>query len=168
MTNKTKIIIASASLIVLTGTLMYVSYLKKNLKLLVDALYNYKLGKYENIKISFTNIKFTMNLIFDNKGDISAKVYNQDYKVYANGVYVSKAFNDEVLLIKSNGITKFPINVDISTKDLLKAGLKNTSEILSDPNNIEIVIKGSFDFKSGIFGMSKFPFETKFKVGDMT
>lgn len=168
MTSKTKWIIGGITGFILVVGVIYGTYLKKNIKLLTDALYNYTLGKYTDVKISFKSIRFTMHLVFDNKGDISAEVLNQNYKVYANGVYVSKAYNDEVLTIKSNGITNFPVKVEISTSDLIKAGLKNASDLLSNPNNIRIDIKGEFDFKAGIVGVKKFPFETNFKVGDLT
>lgn len=167
-TTKTKYILGGIGALLLVGGAIYVSYMSRNIKLLTDALYNYKLGKYKDIKISFKSIRFTMNLVFDNKGDISAKVLNQNYKVYANGVYVSKAYNDEVLKIKSDGVTNFPIKVEIKVEDMIKAGLKNASQLLTNPEDINIEIKGSFDFKAGIVGMNKFPFETSFKIGDLT
>lgn len=141
-------------------------YLKKQFDKIYNAAWTY--GGVKNLKLGFDRISFTLFYNVDNKGDLSVIISEQDYDVTVNGVFVSKIKNATNVKIASRGITKIPFYVDFAPKDLLSAGLKNISDLLSNKQNVKILIKGHLNIKAGIISLKKYPFELGFTLADIT
>ena len=152
--------------VILGGITLVGIYLNRQFNKLKSAEWIF--GGAKNIKLGIDRIRFTVLYNVHNEGDISVVMYGQDYDVFVNGTFVAKVKNETDVKIKSNRVSQIPFNVDFSLKDLIKAGLFNFSDILTNKEKVDIVIKGFLNLKIGILTISRQPFELKFNLAEIT
>ena len=59
-----------------------------------------------------------------------------------------------------------PLVVDIKLADAVKAGINNISSLLIDKTKANIIIKGTFELKLGLFSVKGVELNQSFNLGD--
>ena len=117
--------------------------------------------------IAFNNIDIVLYTELDNKGDISAQVYEQHYDVFFNGKKVSDIDAKEIIHINSNGKSIIPIRIAFNPEKIVAEGLSNLIQILTDRSKITLQVRGYLSLKSGIVSMKKYPIDIKYTLQEL-
>jgi LEA14-like dessication related protein len=160
MSTKGKIIIWF-----LVATLLaVVSYLVVQLNKISNAALVYAGMKVRSV--SLNKIEIIAYFKLTNTGSASVNVSNQEYDVYINGKYVSHMKNASSFTI-APGENIIPIDVTISLADLLKAGISNISQILTDKDKIDVSLKGKRSLKIGPLAFNNVAIDETFNLGSV-
>lgn len=127
------------------------------------------ISKLNNLSLS--DIGFTLVYSVNNTGILSAIVTNQKYDVTINGgKSVVTITNNNPVELKGNAISQFPLVINLTTKELLNAGVNNLKSILlpEERKNFVIRIKGNFSYKAGILSGKNYPLDITFTLADLT
>jgi LEA14-like dessication related protein len=145
------------------------TYLNKQYKMLMDGIVKAftKINGVVIKQLSLSNLQFTLMFKIVNKGDLSVDVTKQSYNLYINNIQVATLVNNNILRISSQSITNFPIDVNLVTKDLLKAGANNLQYILTDKSKIVFKIVGTLTIKAGIITLKNLPIQQTFSLADL-
>lgn len=153
MSNKNtgKYLIIGGLVLALAGIAVYV-------KRQIDLAMNYCYGVAGAIihKMGISQIKFTLIVNIYNRSDIDITISNQRYKVYANGMLVSKVYSDEATTIKPHKSTPFKVVVDFNPQDLLKAGLKNLEGLFVNQEKLNIELNGFVSVSAGFITVKNY------------
>ena len=94
----------------------------------------------QRLKVGGGKIAFELYLNFLNLSDIPAKVYYQEYSLFVNGLFISRASNFNPVTVRPNKIAVIPLQINISL-DKLKSLLKTSLiDLLTNPEKIKINI----------------------------
>ena len=101
----------------------------------------------------------------ENDGVLSLAIANQNYDAYLNNNFVSKIKNTQPFLIKP-GVSYMPLELDINLADAIKAGWQNLLSLVTDKSKANIIIKGTYELKLGLFSIKDMGIDLSFNLGD--
>ena len=158
--NRTgKIMIISLLVLLLSIIGFFIIQIKK----LTGAKFTYAGFKITNL--SLQKVTITLYLKVENDGVLSVAVTNQNYDAYLNNNFVSKITNNQPFLIKS-GVSYMPLVLDINLADAIKAGWQNLLSLVTDKSKANIIIKGTYELKLGLFSVKDVVLDLNFNLGD--
>lgn len=137
--NKNHVLIGLIGLVTVSGSIAaYIQYQK---------LMNYVISfsRIKIITLSTKLISFDLFIKYQNKSDITINIKDQEYKIYVNGQYVSKAFNDQTSIINANSTTEIGIKVSLDPASILKTVKKSWQDILLNPENVKIRVESKLN-----------------------
>lgn len=140
-------------------------YLNKQFKKLYNA--EWLFGGIKNLRVSSDGISFTVVYNVNNEGDISVIMSEQNYDAFINGKFVAKISNKTNQKIRSNQVSQIPFHITFKPRDLINAGFINFISLMGNRDNVNILIKGFLDIKTGIIKMKKYPFQLNFNLGEI-
>ena len=147
------------------GLTIYGIYLYKQYLKLSNSDFNVVGAK--NVKISGTNVSFTLITTLKNSGDISATVKDQYYDIFINGRKVSTVINKQEIKVASNGTSNIPLLIDLNLNDLRKEiSSENIINFLVDKSKVKFELKGYFTFKAGLIS-AKVPFSLSYNLQEI-
>lgn len=158
--NRGKIIIWSLVAILIS----VITYVAWQLIKITKSPLNYMGVKFNSI--SSGNINLTAYFKLVNSGDAHVTISGQDYDVYLNGKYVSHMKYSNPITI-APGENVFPLEVTIGLSDVLKAGLANLTELLTDKSKVNITLTGKFSVKISIFEFKNVKINETFNLADV-
>ena len=142
--NRKYIIAGLIGVVTILGAMAYLQYKK---------IMNYTLG-YKGIKLRSIGkdlVSFDVFLAYTNKADVDITLIEQEYKIYLNDNYVSRASNGSSNFIKANSTSVIGVNVAFDPKIVFKAINKTYAEVLLDPS--KTIIKAEIKLKVKVFGI---------------
>jgi len=145
--------------------IMLSSYFNRQKKLLMDACYTVA-GAIIN-EINFNVVNFTMILNISNKSDIDFSVTNQSYNVYVNGMLVAKIDKEDIIKVLARGRSTVNIAVSFNPQDLLKQGMQNIANLISNKNNMIIEIKGYLSLQAGAVSVKDYQVDERLTLGEL-
>ena len=152
--------------LVFTGTVVGITtYIVRQFRFLYKAGTRLAGAKIHNLGIS--NIKFTIGIELENKGDISANVTDQKYDIYIGNVLISSISNKTKVHINSNSSSVIPLTIELSPQNILLAGLQNMSAILNDKSKFVFNIKGVLSFNAGLLTMKDYILNMSFSLQEI-
>jgi LEA14-like dessication related protein len=131
--NRKYIIAGLIGIVTIFGALAYLQFKK---------IMNYTLG-FKGIKvrsISKDLISIDVFLNYTNKADIDITLVEQEYKVFLNNNYVTRASNGSSNLVKANSTSPIGVNVAFDPKNVLNVLNKSYAELLLDPGKITLKV----------------------------
>lgn len=158
--NRTgKIMIISLLVLLLSIIGFFIIQIRK----LTGTKFTYAGFKITNL--SLQKVTITLYLKVENDGVLSVAVTNQNYDAYLNNNFVSKITNNQPFLIKS-GVSYMPLVLDINLADAIKAGWQNLLSLVTDKSKANIIIKGTYELKLGLFSIKDMTIDLNFNLGD--
>ena len=159
MNKSGKIIIFGLIFLLITIIAFFIIQVRR----LINANWTY--AGYKIIDISLQKVVIRLYMKVENSGVLSVAVTNQNYDIYLNKNFVSKITNNEPFLIKP-GVSYMPLDVDIKLADAVKAGWQNLLSLLADKSKANIIIKGTFELKLGLFSVKGVELNQSFNLGE--
>ncbi len=141
-------------------------YFKRQLNYLADATSKIIGAKIHNVGIG--NIRFTLYIKIQNKGDISALITDQNYEIFANDFFVSKIHSQTEIHLKSNGDTLIPLEVEFNPSNVFLNGVSNLSAIIQDKSKLKFLVKGKLSLQAGIVALKDYTFEISMTLAEIT
>jgi LEA14-like dessication related protein len=129
-------------LVTFTGALAYLQYKR---------IMNYD-WKFKKVKVKTLNqklVSFDVFLLFTNKSDLRLDIKEQEYKIYINDIYVSRASNGISNIIKAK--TTSEIGVNVAFDPMVVAGLLKTNYLSMLANPSAIILKVDIKMKVGLW-----------------
>lgn len=160
MSNKGKIIIW----FLVAALLAVISYLVIQLNKISNAALSYAGMKIKSVSLNKIEIIAYFKLI--NTGSASITLRNQEYDVFINGKFVSHMKSPSSFTI-APGENILPLEVTIGLGDVLKAGISNISQILTDKDKINISLKGKRSMKIGPLAFNNVVIDETFNLGSI-
>jgi len=139
-------------------------YLYYNVSKLIKA--TFKVNGVKDVNISGSNISFTLISKITNNGNISAYVNDQYYDVFINDKLVSRVHNKGNVFVGADKTSIIPLKVDLKLNELVKIGLENLTNIVTDKSKVKFSIKGYFKWRAGILA-AKQPFELSYTLKEI-
>lgn len=132
--EKKYIIAGAIGLITITGALVYLQYKK---------IMNYAM-KFKRVKVQTLSqklVSFDVFLLFTNKSDLKIEIKDQEYKIYINDIYISRASNGVPNIIHPK--TTSEIGVNVAFDPTVVAGLLKTNylSLLANPGAIKLKVE---------------------------
>lgn len=132
--EKKHIIAVGIGVVTIAGALAYLQYKK---------IMNYAM-KFKRVKVRTLSqklISFDVFLLFTNKSDLKIHIKDQEYKIYINDVYVSRASNGLTNVIEPK--TTSEIGVNVAFDPTVVAGLLKTNylSMLANPGAIKLKVE---------------------------
>jgi len=158
--NKGRIIIWSLVVILISA----ITYVVWQLIKITKSPLNYKGVKINSI--SLNDIRLTAYFSLVNTGDAHVTISGQDYDVYLNGKYVSHMKYSNPITI-APGENMFPLEVIIGLSDVIRAGLANLKELLTDKSKVNITLTGKFSVKISIFEFKNVKIDETFNLAEV-
>lgn len=158
--NKGKIIIWSLVALLIA----VITYVVWQLIKITKSPLTYMGFKMNSISLGKINLTAYFKLV--NSGDAHVTISGQDYDVYLNGKYVSHMKYSNPITI-APGENVLPLEVTIGLSDVLKAGLANLNELLTDKSKVNITLTGKFSVKISIFEFKNVKIDETFNLADV-
>lgn len=164
MTPKTRTILIIGGVIAAVFTAVGI-YAYRQYKL----LYNYCYAMTGAVIKSFGLNKIAMTIMvkLKNRSDITIELGDQSYDVFINDYYISTIKYTKPASWVSKSSVTFPLDLEFAPKDLLKAGLKNIQEFVTDKNKIIIKIVGFVNAKAGVISIKDLKFEYEMSLAEL-
>lgn len=159
MNKSGKIVIISLVVLLLSIIAYFVVQVRK----LINADWTYAGFKITNL--SLQKVTLTLYMKVENDGVLSLAIANQNYDAYLNNNFVSKIKNNQPFLIKP-GVSYMPLELDINLADAIKAGWQNLLSLVTDKTKANIIIKGTYELKLGLFSVKDVVLDLNFNLGD--
>lgn len=116
---------------------------------------------------SFTKLDLIAYFKLINPGSATITLSNQEYDVYINGRFVTHMKYSNPTTIKP-GVNIMPLEINANLGDVIKAGWGNLGDILTNKNNINISINGSYTLRIGFLSFKQVALNQTFNLGSMT
>ena len=132
--NRKYIIAGLIGIVTIFGALAYLQFKK---------IMNYTLG-FKGIKVRSIGkdlISIDVFLNYTNKADIDITLVEQEYKVFLNNNYVTRASNGSSNLVKANSTSPIGVNVAFDPKNVLNVLNKSYADLLLDPGKITLKVE---------------------------
>lgn len=142
--NRKYLIAGLIGIVTIVGALAYLQYKK---------IMNYTLG-YKGFKLRSLGkdiISFDLFLNYTNYADIDITLVEQEYKVYINDNYVTRASNGSSNYIKANSTSVIGVNVAFDPRVVFKAINKTYTEVALNPS--KVILKVDIKLKVKVFGI---------------
>jgi LEA14-like dessication related protein len=159
MNKSGKIVIISLVVLLLS----IIAYFFVQIRKLINAEWTYAGFKITNL--SLQKVTLTLYMKVENDGVLSLAIANQNYDAYLNNNFVSKIKNTQPFLIKP-GVSYMPLELDINLADAIKAGWQNLLSLVTDKSKANIIIKGTYELKLGLFSIKDMGIDLSFNLGD--
>ena len=132
-------------------------------------LYNYCYAMTGAVIKSFglNKISITIMVKLKNRSDITIELGDQSYDVFINDYYISTIKYTKPATWYSKSSVTFPLDIEFSPKELLKAGLKNIQEFITDKNKIIIKIDGFVNAKAGVISIKDLKFNYEMSLAEL-
>lgn len=158
--KKTILGIAVALGITGIGAYLYTQYKK---------LYNagVKLAGAKVYNLGINNVKFTILLAIENKGDLSVKITDQKYQISIGEIYVSTITNDKNVLVRSKGTTYLPLTIEFNPKNALISVLQNITSLFNDKSKFVFNINGKLSIEAGIVKLKDYEIKLSFNLQEI-
>ena len=129
--QKKYLIAGAIGVLSIAGAFAYLQYRK---------LMNYAI-KIKNTKVRTLNknlVSFDVFLLFTNNSDVKFDLKEQEYKVYVNDIYVTRASNGVTNMVKPNSTSEIGVNVAFDPNILFGLLKKGWLEMIANPNEVKI------------------------------
>jgi LEA14-like dessication related protein len=107
-----------------------------------------QLVKMEDYDLDFQKLivrKFTKNQImmdvymkFTNRSNLAVTITDQEYDVYANGIFLTTVVNKSPNTIQANSSSSVGARIDFNPAEIIAKGILNPLELLKLPKNLKI------------------------------
>lgn len=142
--DKKYLIAGAIGIVTIAGGLAYLQYKK-----IMD--YTIKVKNVIANSISPNLIDLTLNLNFQNKGDVGFIIESQYYDVYINNSLIAKLNNQIPIKIGPKSTTVIPLNVRANPSSALSNLKLNVAQILLKPDSVIIKIVTKLKVKVWFF-----------------
>jgi LEA14-like dessication related protein len=107
-----------------------------------------QLIKMEDYELDFQKLvvrKFDKNQIimdvfmkFTNRSNLAVTLTEQEYDIYANGIYLTTVVNKAPNTIQANSTSSVGARIDFNPAEIIAKGILNPLELLKSPKNLKI------------------------------
>jgi len=148
------------------GGVTLINYFAQQIKKLKDSCY--KLIGIRNLKMKGgDDLSMTIIVSFENKSDLTVELIKQEYDVSINDKYVATFKSPLDIKVKAHEKTPIEIDIKISPKQLLVAGLTNLEGLLFDKSKLRVGLDGKITAKAGIMIVKDMPFKAQWTLAEL-
>lgn len=162
LTKGQKTVIVASAIVIFAG--LY-AYFRREFTKLKNACWFISGGVINSIGADKVNLTVFMKIT--NKSDLFMTIEKMDLNVYINNLFVSNFKKADRQRIEAHQSNIVQIDISFNPSDLLKAGVKNISTILTNPDKIVISVKGDLNVEMGLVKLNKFDVSTSMTLKEM-
>lgn len=153
MTTKRTILIIISILIV-----FIIAFMWWQINMIIKAKWSY--SNFRLRTASLKELSFYVYFKMRNDSMLSFILAEQDYDIYIDNNYISKAVNKSDTILLAGQQNTVPFLIDLTVSDLLKAGIKDINSILTKEGRDQMTLKvtGFLTIKLGFITIRKVPF----------
>lgn len=138
ISKKTGKVIVWSTAILTAGIVGYFSY-KWIAKQLIK-MEDYELYFQKLVIKKFTKNEAVMDIFmkFTNRSNLSVTLSEQEYDIYANGVFLTTVVNKAPNTIKANSTSSVGARISFNPAEIIAKGILNPVELLTSPKKLKI------------------------------
>ena len=141
--------------------------IKEQMRLLKSYCYRIKGFKINSIKVD--DVNFDLSVAFRNQSNLSINIIGYKFDISVEGISAGTISSDKTQTLKPKAITDLTMNVKFSPKIALSnvlSLLNFTNKIISDKNNVQIMIDGYVSAKHSFIKVTKMPISMTMTIGE--